>query len=818
LWLLLLGLEICRLDPAIFASCFSAVITSPTKMASNGAAIGTSRPPLQSKFSESYTALLQGRQPWALDDASVDDHNSSSSSFQSRPAVARSKSAGKSNSGPRSRYFADLLCLPVETRLVADLLAAIPPEKLLDDSPHSQGARIADNVGALWREAIRVWRESDEDEVRRRNAVDTLVALSYPILTKRFSNYSFDLITIFAGGMDEADDVFTLLVDSIHDTLRGGDLARVRIPSSVRDDTDDADAHAAEARAWIDAEVQHRALQLGLLWLSCVAQTSLAAYFLRRDLFVTASAFASSPGGARYAYEGAVFLGLLATIGQGSAGGISLNVSTSNPYARRFRDWVDEQCMAKILLAAASAMDRDVQSYRQVVDDSPPSLAGSIAGLATMRWVSGFSELLGPAAPPLASDPKRKAASAASAVGADFSHLPSPTCVILLPLFLLSRSNQAFTSLILDTADQDESNGDTRARASDDSFCHLASLASYLATHASVSARSASYARISLLCLLVFLYDPRGSRNMLVDSQHAARTLERIRLCRQREPALALPRTKRTRLITAVLDVATCSLRYNLSKRIDTASYLISLRLVQRAVVLCSDERVQLEYDWHDCWSATLALASFLAARYTELRSSRDLPELIRALIATLNSILLRSDHFLPSTNEINHFVYELVRCSQTLRKTVMLLDPSSSRDAAGTPGRDADRQAAVGPTPPKLYAQVPGWKNIERVIQAVEASIADWVEQKPRSRRNQTPDINTITKLIAAIDREQLLAGATEDGYASASGPLEGANKAAAQAAMHHELEWLDRIQEQCLPEFVRHACADVLRILPVY
>ncbi|SPO23794.1 uncharacterized protein UTRI_03678_B [Ustilago trichophora] len=787
---------------------------------------GSSRPQLKSKFSESYAALLEGKQPWIQD--SGFPGSSSSSSFgndaSGRPAVSRSKSTGKSNTGPRSRYFADLLCLPVETRFVTQQLDAIPPETLLDDDPHSRGAHITDNVGSLWREAIRVWRESDEDEVRRRNAVDTLVALSYPILNKRFSNYSFDVISIFAGGMDEADDVFTLLVDSIDDTLRGGNLARVRIPSSIRDEDDERAQNLAQAKAreWIDDEVQHRALQLGLLWLSCVAQTSLAAYFLRRDLFVTASTFISTPAGSRYAYEGAVFLGLLATIGQGAAGGISLNVSTSNPYARRFRDWVDEDCMAKILVAASAALDQNVQLYRQVVDDSPPTLTGSIAGLASMRWVSSLADLVSsPTSNSAPTTPNRKSSGASTFVG-DFSHLPSPSCVILLPLFLLSRSNQAFASLILDVADApnaeehqaQSAQEDTRSRAGE-SFCHLASLASYLATHASVSQRSGSYARIALLSLLVFLYDPRGSRNMLAETRHSARTLEHIRLCRQREPALALPRTKRTRLVTAVLDVATCSLRYNLSKRIDTASYLISLRLIQRVVVLCSDERIQLEYDWQDCWSAILALASFLAARYSEIRSSRDLSELIKASIATLNSILLRSDHFLTSTDEINHFIYEIVRCSQTLRKTVLLLDPST-RDADATIGA----ASSSIPIPPKLYTQVPGWKNLERVIHAVEGKITEWVEQKPSSRKNKTPDITTITRLIASIDREQLLAGATEDHqHSGATASMGNGNgHGGSSGIMHHELEWLDRIQEQCLPEFVRHACSDVLRILPIY
>lgn len=785
------------------------------------ASIGSSRRQLKSKFSESYTALLQGKQPWLESNGFPVSASSSSFDAQAaaRPAASRSKSAGKSNSGPRTRYFADLLCLPVETRFVAQQLEAIPPETLLDDDPHARGAHIADNIGSLWREAIRVWRESEEDEVRRRNAVDTLVALSFPILNKRFANYSFDIITIFAGGMDDADETFTLLVDSIDDTLRGGDLARVRIPSSARDEDDERehDLARAKAREWIDSEVQHRALQLGLLWLSCVAQTSLAAYFLRRDLFVTASTFISTPVGSRFAFEGAVFLGLLATIGQGAAGGVSPNVSTSNPYARRFRDWVDEDCMAKILVAASTAMDQNIELYRQVVDDSPPTLTGSIAGLASLRWVSSLAELVSsPTSPTFAAAPGRRPSTASTMIG-DFTHLPSPSCVILLPLFLLSRSNQAFTSLILDVADSQPVQNETQARARGESFCHLASLSSYLATHASVSSRSASYSRIALLSLLVFLYDPRGSRNMLAESEHLTDTLRRIRLCRQREPALALPRTKRTRLVTAVLDTATCSLRYNLSKRIDVASYLISLKLVQRVVILCSDERIQLEYDWQDCWSAMLALATFLASRYSEIRSSKDLSELIKALITSLSTILLRSDHFLASTNEIHQFIYEIVRCSMSLRKNVLLLDPSLKGTSSASSSDSNLNGSASIPISPKLHSQVPAWKNLERVIQAVESKIAEWVEQKPSSRKNKTPDINTIIKLIASIDREHLLAGATtEDTHPNSSS--NGRAAVALGGAAHHELEWLDRIQDQCLPEFVRHVCSDILRILPIY
>ncbi len=143
---------------------------SPAKELSHNDFDRTSRAPLKTKFSDSYTRLLEGRQPWLEEDgiSGFSSVGSLTNEATTRPAVSRTKSSGKSNAGPRTRYFADLLCLPVETRLVAQQLEAVSPETLLDDDPHSKGAHITDNIGSLWREAIRVWRESDEDEVRRR--------------------------------------------------------------------------------------------------------------------------------------------------------------------------------------------------------------------------------------------------------------------------------------------------------------------------------------------------------------------------------------------------------------------------------------------------------------------------------------------------------------------------------------------------------------------------------------------------------------------------------------------------------------------------
>ncbi|PWN50947.1 hypothetical protein IE53DRAFT_73098 [Violaceomyces palustris] len=815
-------------------------------MSSSPSKPNISRPPLRSKFSECYTSLLSGDHPWLKTDNQVPSFSQDDRS-NPRPGFNRSKSSAKSNSAPRARFFADLLCLPVETHLVCQLIASIPPDTLLDDDPSSTGASIRENIGSLWRESVRVWREEDEDEVRRANAIETLVALSYSILIKRFSNYSFDIITIFAGGMDEADEVFTSLVVAIDDTLRGSSKRWPILPSSTTAGFGQDEGQPQNSQP-LDTATQHRVLQLALLWLACVSQTSLGAYFLRRDLFNTISTFISSPSTSPFAYEAALFIGLLAMVGQGSSSGMVLGTSTSNPYARRLRDWVDEGCMTKVILSSAAALEQAVARYVEVSDDAPPSVAGAIAGLASLKWMSGLGQIVGFNTLPIsgsgvAESPANGPRGAGTISGGDFSHLPPPSAVILLSVFLFSRSNPAFTNLVMRIPAQ---NDDVETRSDQPSppgsglalYVHLLSISSYLSAHASSNYRSRSFSRIALILMLLLLFDPQGARTVISDHKACQEAVTNVRICRQREPPLSLPSRKRIRLITANLDVATMFLRYNLSKRMDVASYMVALRIIQKTIVLCSDEMVRVEYEWDDTWSSIFGLAGFLAIRHAEMRISSDVGELIRALISTLNTALIRSDKYLATTNETHLFIYELVRSSSTLRRLISILAGENVKGAVN--GSGGNNNGSVTSTPPltgvssppptfsnsfggpaipthpKIYSSLPEWKNVEKVIVTVESRIEEWVSAKS-SRRNKTPDVGAVMKMIAGLDLENLLIGGDNDGKPS-NGVGGNASWMNGGAADHHELDWLDRVQENSLPEFVRYACLDILQILPIY
>lgn len=279
----------------------------------------------RSKFSVSYEALLAGEHPWQGVSGSSPSSSLTASptplgSSYSNTSSSYFSSNGKKPSAPRTRFYADILCLKVEPNTLNGMVQNVSAQMLVDDDEGSKGARIRDNIGSLWRECLRVWSDvgstqdefsssfgsgSGSDEVRRINAIDTLIVLSHSILAKNaltHSTTSLDLIWIFAGGIDEADDVFEGLVNAIEEGLRG-ELDDVtyqrrqkrptRLPSSDHQHNQHQNNPITNELPTLEELLRHRikAVQLAIIWISQVSSTNLAAYFVRRDLFVAACSY-----------------------------------------------------------------------------------------------------------------------------------------------------------------------------------------------------------------------------------------------------------------------------------------------------------------------------------------------------------------------------------------------------------------------------------------------------------------------------------------------------------------------------------------------
>ena len=208
--------------------------------------------PQATPFHACYEALLAGERPWEADES---------------PTAAGQRASEKANAAPRAQYMLELLSKPVEHSVIVDLLANVSPNELMDD----RYARRRDNITGLWKEALRVWTESSNlhDELVC-HAIDTILALACALLPKAYTNYTLDVITLLAGRMDEADDMFYALMTAIERTCRR--------PQIDTHNSDDVFTHAPSppSSSAVIAHQQHSALRLVIV-LTCLLYTSDAA-------------------------------------------------------------------------------------------------------------------------------------------------------------------------------------------------------------------------------------------------------------------------------------------------------------------------------------------------------------------------------------------------------------------------------------------------------------------------------------------------------------------------------------------------------------
>lgn len=796
-------------------------LSTPTRPLRRGSSFAkpTSKPQFRSKFSVSYEALLAGEHPW------LNTPGSSSSSSLSNTPIGSSASnqassyfsaSGKKPSAPRVRFFADLLCLKVEPKTVESLLGAVSARQLTDDDEISKGARIRDNIGSLWRECLRVWADvpnsgesgsplfsapqvNISDEVRRANAIDTLVEISKNILAKSFTHSpsSLDLIWIFAGGIDEADDVFEELVDAIDAGLRG-ELDNVmhlrrtarpnRLPSSPDQDASlqqqrNASLNRPDELPTLRELLHHRigAVHLAIIWISHASTTNLSAYFVRRDLFVgacsllntiqsilrTTQAQQGRPGLGDVDAEllrvvvrdTMLLIGLLAGLGHTATSGIGIGGSSkameasSSPYFRRMCDWVDSGSMDLLRDALSVDLEQAWRAYE--VEASSEGQAGT----------GGLSSSLGSVTEGL-----RKMAMTAEGV-VDLK-LPPTLTSSLLPIYLLCRANQVFIEVAMTAGAAAKDAAETGEGRKKPSFAAaLISLSSFLTTHGALNDRSRSYSRLALLIPLTLLASPAGVSSLVLSER--VEDIAAIRLCTQRSGPLSMRSaypseqsgsltnfftqftshgsahssiSSRKRLLPFVFDTCVQFMRHNLRKRLDTSGYLICLQTILLAIQTCAERRVELEYsEWPDLWATISSMIVFLVGRHTELRGV-EIGKLGQALLSLLSLALLESDRFLPSRRDTNVLIYELVRNGEAVRRlasivatgTDLTMNQQGGSGATIGSAKASDRATATA---------MPMWRLLDLTLMNFDDKLREWTDKRSgRSMFGLSLSISTLT------------------------------------------------------------------------
>lgn len=562
------------------------------------------------RFRACYERLLAGEHPWDTDE-------------ETSPRASE-----KANAAPRSRYLRDLLALDVEFDVVQALFRDLDPANLLDD----RFARRRDNITGLWKEALRCWDEEPHDEARSCHAVETLLALAHALLPKPYTNYTLDVVTLLAGRMAEADDVFYTLVAAIDKTLRDNAM-----PSS----------------AW-KARRMAAALRLALVFTACAGPSSLATYLLHRDLFAAAMSIVHHHTAGDLLCEASLLTALLATAGHAQASmGLESSALISDagfqPYQRRVRACAASSDMARMAQAWSLQARRIMASYQAGTHTALPARPAW-----SWSWLHAPST---PAAPWLA------------------TALPPPSIHFLLALWLWVQVSETLAMAFV------------APPAGEPLVVTFFSMASYLLTHAASSARATTYAHTALQIILALLgpTDKAPSRVQVQLLAEDTSLLAQVQLCRDRADPLPLPPTsgacRPRRLIVLVLDEATLFFKYNRRKRLDTAAFRTALACVQRTLLLCAQQRVHLEYDWLTLWRAILSTASFLASRQAEFVD--DVPRLAHALLDTLALALVLSDHVLPTPADTHWIIYELARTRDALAPLGALVAEGSSSSYA---------------------------------------------------------------------------------------------------------------------------------------
>ncbi|KAJ1301484.1 hypothetical protein OPQ81_008741 [Rhizoctonia solani] len=433
-------------------------------------------------------------------------------------------------------------------------------------------------------------------------------------------------------------------------------------------------------------EMRHSALQLSLTLACGFGQLSPGTYLLAQDM---------SPTTTRYSFEAFLLLGVLANYHRADAASL-------NPYLKHIQETEDVTILHGLLWVTRYACARGVKTYRDIHDDTPPSFTSTMSSI--------FAALRPVAAPP----PMKEL----------FSGQPIEASVILLPFFEHLSQNRAFRAIFSETIHPNPIKsqsrptsprlqttrpplgspkntgtplGSPRLRPSSlimagrtasiasvvqtariDTQLHqnvrcapeLISLASYILAHAgSTSAgagREEAYAGLVLDILEQCVAD-EGIVRAMCSPPAADDTV--VWLCRQRLPLLPL-RTGPTPLICSIMDVCILYLRHNLSKKLDSGTYEICLRIIRRTVFFLQVERVRVDYHWNELWRAITATLTFLLSKQDVIVSGTvPIDRVIAEVVQVFDLAVACADAFLPSPEAVHQLVYEMVRASPTLRQ-----------------------------------------------------------------------------------------------------------------------------------------------------
>ncbi|RIA97875.1 hypothetical protein C1645_751412 [Glomus cerebriforme] len=527
---------------------------------------------------------------------------------------------GNDPSAGQPNFWSELFLLKVNATYLTKCLSEISQDQLL---------AIKNNIGKLFLKSIEAMKE--ENSQRKINAMETLCVLLQGIFSKRFNNFSFEVINLLTG-LNNADTVFPRLVDTIKYLMKYGEIT----------------------------EVRHEALRLAIVVVcgnNNINQNSINGYFMKNDIFDSLIELIITPKMSHMAYEAIMLLDILANYNKHES---------KNPYLIKLIDIKDEAVFEKIMDVVSSTCIKCQSQYIEIQEDDETnkylvSTVMSYVGSILPWYGNGTRKHSNVSDPELA-----------------FVRLPSANIAILLAFYDMVNNNKRFVDHIVKSiakfsipAKSNVNEYDSATVSEDDKksmeivrdgpyFCDFLSLSSYLLQHNRTN-RTASYANLILLILVILVEDATLNEVICEDERRFI-----VRLCRQRPPLLQNARFPRP-LIGVILDVVIGFINHNLRRKLQTDLYSMALGVIHRLISYLKRNRVRLPYHWSELWHSLIGLLKFILSNIEHFQQDRaSVNEVLLSAINIINLSITFGDTFFPDPISYDNLFYEIVRAKET--------------------------------------------------------------------------------------------------------------------------------------------------------
>lgn len=449
------------------------------------------------------------------------------------------------------------------------------------------------------------------------NALVIITVFFQSLFNKKFVNASFEIIALIAG-LESIEGVFSRLLELLNQIIRKCPALHVKI-SAIRTTT---------------------------IICGCSYQTSLAPYFLHRDMFASIMNFVNSPEATLYVGDGFTLIGILASYDK---------LQGHNPYQTRLSDFIDDRAISRVIQAAGHAWKISLAQYQQFEAATAPAMSFSSTIAYWIGWRTATTPSMDSAATPTDS------ASGSSAPAQQTKEMPDQTISITLAVYEFLSVNKVFARLLLETPGVPLGGSKSELPP----MVHFISLCSYLFQNQHKSQRASDYSRLCLL-ILRLLIEETGPQSRLLVSQ--ALKASQIQICRSRNPPL--PAVNRDRVLAeGILDALLCSIRYNTKRSLDYSMYSLSLTIIIQLVSgLANNNKIALDYHWPQLWRTLTSLIRFFNSHTTDtpIAVATDCVELTVRALATC---LVQSDSIFADVNHYYDLLYTIVESAGEIKK-----------------------------------------------------------------------------------------------------------------------------------------------------